>query len=83
MSPPREGDRPRLAPETPDQLISLLWKGCMLIFLFVDVGIIASVIMPLGAAAGTAVFLAAVTSAVILVRTRRSEAQEFSDGPSQ
>jgi hypothetical protein len=52
-----------------------LWKGCMLIFLFVDIGIIASVVMPLGAAVGTGAFLAVLTSVSILVRTRRSEAQ--------
>jgi hypothetical protein len=50
-----------------------VWKGCMLIFTFVDVGIIASVVMPLGAAAGTAAFLAAVSTVVILAKTRRSE----------
>jgi hypothetical protein len=51
------------------------WKGCMLIFLFVDIGVIASVVMPLGAAIATAAFLAAVTIALILLRTRRSEAK--------
>lgn len=51
-----------------------VWKGCMLIFLFVDIGIVASVLMPLGAAVGTAAFLAALSTAAILVRARRSEA---------
>jgi hypothetical protein len=57
-----------------------IWKACMLIFLFVDVGIIASVVMPLGAAAGTAAFLAAVSTVVILVKTRRSENQDLTSG---
>jgi hypothetical protein len=57
-----------------------VWKACMLIFLFVDVGIIASVVMPVGAAAGTAAFLAAVSTVVILVTTRRSVAG-VQDGP--
>jgi hypothetical protein len=52
-----------------------VWKGCMLIFLFVDIGIIASVVMPLGAAIGTAAFLAAASITLILLRTRRSEAE--------
>jgi hypothetical protein len=51
-----------------------VWKACMLIFLFVDAGIIASVVMPTGAAAGTAAFLAVASTVVIMVRTRRSEA---------
>jgi hypothetical protein len=51
-----------------------LWKSCMLIFLFVDIGIIASVVMPLGAATGTAALIAAASTALILVRTRRSVA---------
>jgi hypothetical protein len=50
------------------------WKGCMLIFLFVDIGVIASVVMPLGAAVGTAAFLAAASIALILLRTKRSQA---------
>jgi hypothetical protein len=52
-----------------------VWKGCMLIFLFVDIGIIASVVMPLGAAVGTAAFLAVASVTLILLRTRRSEAE--------
>lgn len=51
-----------------------VWKGCMLIFLFVDIGIVASVLMPLGAAVGTAAFLAALSTSAIPVRARRSEA---------
>jgi hypothetical protein len=51
-----------------------VWKGCMLIFLFVDIGIVASVVLPLGAAVGAAAALAAVSVVVIVVRTRRSEA---------
>jgi hypothetical protein len=57
-----------------------VWKGCMLIFLFVDVGIIASVVMPVGAAAGAAAFLAAVSTVVIMVRTKRSETLSLTDG---
>jgi hypothetical protein len=57
-----------------------VWKACMLIFLFVDVGIIASVVMPLAAAAGTAAFLAAVSTVVIILRTRRSENLEPNSG---
>jgi hypothetical protein len=53
-----------------------VWKGCMLIFLFVDIGIIASVVLPLGAAVGAAALLAALSIAVIVVRTRRSEAED-------
>jgi hypothetical protein len=53
-----------------------VWKGCMLVFLFVDIGIIASVVMPLGAAAGTSVFLAALATVLILLRTRRSETEQ-------
>jgi hypothetical protein len=59
-----------------------VWKGCMLIFLFVDAGIIASVVMPLGAAIGTAASLGVFTVAAILVRTRQSEATGLS-APSQ
>jgi hypothetical protein len=55
-----------------------VWKGCMLIFLFVDAGIIASVFMPFGVAIGTAVFLGVLAIAVILVRTELSEGQRRS-----
>ncbi len=67
-------DEPKLAPDTPDQLISLLGvsatrKGCMLIFLFAGIGIIASVVMSIGVALGTAASLAVVAIAVILARS--------------
>jgi hypothetical protein len=55
----------------------------MLVFLFVDAGIIATVVMPLGAAIGTAAFLGALTVAAILVRTRQSEAAVGLSLPSQ
>jgi hypothetical protein len=57
-----------------------VWNACMLVFLFVDVGIIASVVMPLGAAAGTAAALALISTAVILIRTRRSVAVKLNGG---
>jgi hypothetical protein len=60
-----------------------VWKGCMLIFLFVDIGIIASVVMPLGAAVGTGAFLAGLATVLILVRTRRSEARAGIASPSR
>jgi hypothetical protein len=49
-----------------------VWKGCMLIFLFVDIGIIASVTMPLGAAVGGAAFLALLSVMPTVMRTRRT-----------
>jgi hypothetical protein len=47
-----------------------VWKGCMLIFLVVDIGIIATVIVPLGAAVGIAAFLAVTGSALLRLEGR-------------
>jgi hypothetical protein len=49
-----------------------VWKGCMAVFLFVDIGIIAAVMLPLGAAVGAAAFLAVLSAAPTWVRTRRT-----------
>jgi hypothetical protein len=55
-----------------------VWKGCMLIFLFVDIGIIASVLLPLAAAVGAAAFLAIISLTQMLIRTRRLESSHDS-----
>ena len=56
-----------------------VWKGCMLIFLFVDIGIVATVVVPLGAAVAIAVFLAV---ALLMLGRRRATARSRLPVPS-